>query len=140
MSLMDKIRKESEAPSVVIEKREDPLLDDFHIEQDELGSQVTSQSGSLEESLLKELEKIPLVSSKKVGVRLEEKVLSNIQDLCRDNNITVETLLEAFHEICILREPIMKLVIKDAQARMKRRTRAGNIRSTLTKFRNIQKH
>jgi hypothetical protein len=140
MSLMDKIRKESEAPSVVIEKREDPLLDDFHIDQDELGSQSTSQAASLEESLLKELEKIPLVSSKKVGVRLEEKILSDIQDLCRDNNITVETLLEAFHEICILREPIMKLVIKDAQARMKRRTRAGNIRSTLTKFRNIQNH
>jgi hypothetical protein len=140
MSLMDKIRKESEAPSIVIEKREDPLLDDFHIEHDELGSQSTYQAASLEESLLKELEKIPLVSSKKVGVRLEEKILSDIQDLCRDNNITVETLLEAFHEICILRDPIMKLVIKDAQARMKRRTRAGNIRSTLTKFRNIQNH
>ncbi len=140
MSLMDKIRKESEAPSIVIEKREDPLLDDFHIEHDEVKSQSTSQAASLEESLLNELEKIPLVSSKKVGVRLEEKILSDIQDLCRDNNITVETLLEAFHEICILRDPIMKLVIKDAQARMKRRTRAGNIRSTLTKFRNIQNH
>lgn len=140
MSLMDKIRKESEAPSIVIEKREDPLLDDFHIEHAEVKSQSTSQAASLEDSLLNELEKIPLVSSKKVGVRLEEKILTDIQDLCRDNNITVETLLEAFHEICILREPIMKLVIKDAQARMKRRTRAGNIRSTLTKFRNIQNH
>jgi hypothetical protein len=140
MSLMDKIRKESEAPSVVIVKREDPLLDDFHIEHDELGSQPPNQSASFEESLLKELEKIPLVSSKKVGVRLEEKILSDIQDLCRDNNITVETLLESFYEICISRDSIMKLVIKDAQARMKRRTRAGNIRSTLTKFRNIQNH
>ncbi|MCG9891345.1 MAG: hypothetical protein MH252_09735 [Thermosynechococcaceae cyanobacterium MS004] len=140
MSLMDKIRKESEAPSVVIVKREDPLLDEFHIEHDELGSQTPIQSASFEESLLKELEKIPLVSSKKVGVRLEEKILSDIQDLCRDNNITVETLLESFYETCISRDSIMKLVIKDAQARMKRRTRAGNIRSTLTKFRNIQNH
>jgi hypothetical protein len=139
MSLMDKIRKESVSPSVVIEKREDPLLDDFHVEQNRLDPQLTSQAESLEESLLNELDKIPLVSSKKVGVRLEEATLTDIQDLCRENNVTVETLLEAFYEVCISRDPIMKLVVKEAQTRMKRRTRAGNIRSTLTKFRNIQK-
>lgn len=140
MSLLDKIRKESAAPSVVIEKREDPLLEDLQLGHGGIAFQETAQAISLEENLLKELEKIPLVSSKKIGVRLEEDALNNIQELCRENNVTVETLLEAFHEICYSREPIMKLVIKEAQARMKRRTRAGNIRSTLTKFRNIQKH
>jgi predicted DNA-binding ribbon-helix-helix protein len=140
MNLMDKIRKESEMPSIVIDKREDPLFEDLSIEQDMLNTPLTSQSISLEESLLKELEKIPQISSKKVGVRLEEAVLTDIQNLCRDNNITVETLLEAFYEVCNTREPIMKLVVKEAQTRMKSRTRAGNIRSTLTKFRNIQKH
>ena len=139
MSLMDKIRKESVTPSVVIEKREDPLLENFNSEPIQIDTQLTSQTDNFEESLLKELDKIPLVSSKKVGVRLEEDVLSNIQDLCRDNNITVETLLEAFYEVCFTRESIMKSVVKEAQTRMKRRTRAGNIRSTLTKFRNIQK-
>ena len=139
MSLMDKIRKESVSPSVIIEKREDSLLENFNSEPIQIEAQSTSQTENLEESLLRELDKIPLVSSKKVGVRLEEAVLSNIQDLCRKNNITVETLLEAFHEVCSTRESIMKSVVKEAQARMKRRTRAGNIRSTLTKFRNIQK-
>jgi hypothetical protein len=139
MNLMDKIRKESAAPSIVIGKREDPLLDDVQLASDVLDNSLDIRAVSLEESLLKELEKIPLISSKKIGVRLEENVLSKVQDLCRENNITLETLLEAFHEICTPREPIMKLVVKEAQARMKRRIRAGNIRSTLTKYRNIQK-
>jgi hypothetical protein len=140
MSLLDKIRKESEAPTVVIDKREDPLLDEFHIDQKDLSSKELNQSESLESQLLEELKKIPSVSQKKIGVRLEEDVLAEIQALCRDKDITVETLLEAFDEIGRTREPIMKQVIKEAQMRIKRRTRAGNIRSTLTKFRNIQKH
>lgn len=136
MSLIDKIRKESEMPTVLVEKREDGLLEQISVETKE---QETQYEESFEGKLLAELEKIPQVSNKKVGVRLEEEVLSKIQDLCRDNNVTVETLLEAFYETCSNKESVMKAVIKEAQARNKRRTRAGNIRSTLTKFRNLQK-
>jgi hypothetical protein len=138
MSLLDKIRQESEAPTVVVEKREDPLLGQGQVDQP-LSAQELEQSASLENQLLDELQKIPTVSQKKVGVRLEENILSDIQALCRDKDITIETLLEAFYVTCNTREPIMKQVVKDAQMRIKRRARAGNIRSTLTKFRNIQK-
>lgn len=136
MSLIDKIRQESEKPTVIVESRDDDLLEQISADIHEKGTQ---KEESFEGKLLSELEKIPQVSSKKVGVRLEEGILVEIQDLCRDNSITVETLLEAFYETCVKKESVMKAVIREAQARSKRRTRAGNIRSTLTKFRNLQK-
>jgi hypothetical protein len=140
MSLLDKIRQESEAPTVVVEKREDSLLDQVQMDRTAPSAHDLEQSISLENQLLDELQKIPTVSQKKVGVRLEEDLLAGIQSLCRDMDITIETLLEAFYVTCNPREPIMKQVIKDARMRIKRRTRAGNIRSTLTKFRNIRKN
>jgi hypothetical protein len=137
MSLLDKIRQESENPSVTVENRKDLLLEQLPEQRPE--QQEREKGGDFESSLLAELDSLPKVSPKKVGVRLEEELLADIQSHCREEGITIETLLEAFFVICNSRESTMKQVTKEAKARIKQRTRAGNIRSTLTKFKNLQK-
>ena len=141
MSLLDKIRQESESPSVRIKDRSDALMDSIKPQEAEIGGKNSTENileVDFEAPLIAELESYPAVSSKKLGVRLEEEILEQLQYLCRSNKITVETLLEAFYKICSPDEDLMTRVINESQSRMKRRTRAGNIRSILTKSRNLR--
>lgn len=151
MSLMDKIRQEASTPTVKVSPRRDALAPQG--QNLELGSGVSALMGDkqavvspqpttgIQDSQLQfleaELARYPMVSAKKVGVRLEEQILEEIQELCRRNDITVETLLESFFTTYQGKETVMRQVIKEAQARIQRRTKAGNIRSILTKSRNI---
>ena len=141
MSLLDKIREESTSPSIKVSGRTDPLIDSFQPQQQIEGepqSAISAPAADFEASLLAELESFPVISSKKVGVRLEEDILDALQTLCRRERITIETLLEAFYETCGGDRSFMGQVIEDAKTRVQRRTRAGNIRSILTKSRNIR--
>ncbi len=152
MSLMDKIRKEASSPTVKVPPRQDALAP---LGQNAgLGQIVTDPVGSAEvasmpqpvpgsqdpqmRSLEAELAKYPVISAKKVGVRMEEPILEEIQELCRTNDITVETLLESFFTTCKGKDTLMRQVIKEAQSRIQRRTKAGTIRSILTKSKNIR--
>ncbi len=141
MSLFDRIRQEAVSPTVKVPQRNDLILSNPEISSDltEIDNQEDDNKAvSLEKLLIAELESLPIISKKKVGVRLESEILENIQELCRNNNITVETLLEAFYQVCNVKDTLMRQVIKDAQNRIQRRTRAGNIRSILTKSKNLK--
>jgi neutral trehalase len=138
MSLLDKIRQESLAPTIKVPLRTDSLSQTLGVlDQDSAGSSESKQS-SFETSLEEELATYPMVSEKKVGVRMEEQILEELQEICRKNDITMETLLEAFHIICNPKDSLMRQVIKEAQTRIQRRTRVGNIRSILTKSKNLK--
>ena len=137
MSLLDKIREESSSPSVKVDGRSDALIESLQQQESQSVSSVSEED--FEAELIAELESFPVISNKKVGVRLEEEILEALQTLCRRERITIETLLEAFHETCSGDETLMSQVIGGAKTRVQRRTRAGNIRSILTKSRNIRK-
>lgn len=150
MSLLDKIRQEASSPTVKVEPRSDLLAPQQ--EATERGTDMMDGSGKEESvvplfeqvqepemlSLETELSIYPAVSAKKVGVRVEEEILEEIQDLCRKNDLTVETLLESFYVNCKNNDSLMRRIIKEAQARIRRRIRAGNIRSIITKSKNIK--
>lgn len=152
MSLLDKIRQEANSPTVKVPPRDDLLAPQREVKEPSatvsdaaFGEVVSSPEVSVQQgiepemlSLEAELATYPLVSPKKVGVRLEVELLEAIQDLCRKNDITVETLLESFYTNCKGNDSLMRRVIKGAQARIESRTRAGNIRSILTKSKNIR--
>ncbi len=138
MSLLDKIRQESLAPTIKVPPRTDSLSQTLGIETQDGIKTSESKQPSFETSLEEELATYPVVSEKKVGVRMEEQILESLQEVCRKNDITIETLLEAFHTVCGPKVSLMQQVIREAQTRIQRRTRAGNIKSILTKSKNLK--
>lgn len=142
MSLLDKIRQESASPTVKVKPKDDTLIQQAAAsltEEQTVTSPEQIQQTDPIADLEAKLATYPVVSSKKVGVRLEESVLGEIQTLCRQNGITIETLLEGYYTVCKDKESTMRRVIKEAQTRAQKRTEAGNIRSLITKSRNLQK-
>lgn len=141
MSLLDKIKQESTSPTIKINPRQDelaPLQKQEKEKNREVNENIDNEQLAMISVLEKELETLPQVVNKKMGVRLEENIYSEIRLFCQKNNITLETLLEAYFTICQDHPTVLNQVIENAQHRVQQRTKAGNIRSILTKTRNIQ--
>jgi len=95
MSLLDKIKQESKNPKVKVTPREDQLINE--------GKPTINEEKPEEDmisSLEKELASLPSIVNKKMGVRLEKGIYNDIRKFCQDNDITLETLVEAYFSIC----------------------------------------
>lgn len=139
MSLLDKINQEAKNPTVKVSPRDDGLAPNVvQLNTTESLSKDVEQTEQLISSLEEELNTIPKVSSKKIGVRLEEALYDNIRKFCDEHGITVETLLESYFTVCQSNSHLTEQVVQEAQSRIKQRVRAGNIRSLLTKTRNLK--
>ena len=139
MSLLDKINQEAKNPTVKVPRRSDELVPKVvKLEKTEDVSPEIVQTEQLIRSLEEELNTIPKVSDKKIGVRLETGLYDAIRKFCDEQGITVETLLESYFIVCQSNKDLTQQVIEEAQTRIKQRVRAGNIRSLLTKTRNLR--
>ncbi|MBD1995982.1 hypothetical protein H6G00_05045 [Leptolyngbya sp. FACHB-541] len=151
MSLLDKIRKEAQEPTVKVSSRPDPLtqplseMPNLTVEADQqqeavIAPKPASPPPTLENQLAAweaELATYPTIADKKVGVRLETEILEEIETFCRSNKITPETLFEAFYVTCKDKDGTMRQVLKEARSRVERRTKVGNIKSLMTKTKNL---
>jgi hypothetical protein len=142
MSLLDKIKKEHESPTVKVPPRQDELVPKVEALPSETNP-IAPEEGTPEPvqsiaSLEKELETLPSVTNKKIGVRLEEDIYEEVRRFCQENSITVETLLEAYFTVCQSQPKLLEKIIDEARFRLKRRIKAGNIRSLLTKAKNLK--
>lgn len=140
MSLLDKIKNEYQSPTVKVPERIDKLIpsaEESLVENQTKSPKETGVASIDIASLEKELETLPSVVSSKIGVRLSSDIYSDVRQFCSEHNITVETLLEAYFMICRNHPELLSQIIEDAQARIKLRTKAGNIRSLLTKAKNL---
>lgn len=138
MSLLDKIKQEYQSPTVKIAPRQDELIptpETVKSREKEEKREEQEMIASLEQ----ELQSFPPITPKKMGVRLEESIYEQIRSLCREEDITLETLVEAYFTICQGNPLLQQQIIEEAQKRVKQRTKAGNIRSLLTKARNLQR-
>ena len=138
MNILDEIRNRAVAPTVA--PREDVLA------QQQQGSStpdvdVTSTADSSVSELTKleeQLRNLPEIAPR-VPVRLEVAIKQELDELCNEEKITVETLLEAFYVTCQDKDTVMKQVLKEAKKRLKSRKEAGNIRSSITRLANLAK-
>lgn len=149
MSLLDRIRQESSSPTVKVQ-RQDALLQSIQqgqVDPDAIGSNLEADIPSqlaqdqeagnpLLDKLRADLSTYPAIANRKVTLRLEEQSLKEIQALCSTFDITPETLLEAFIQVCSAQKPFMDQVVEEAQSRIQRRVEAGNLRSLITKTEN----
>lgn len=139
MSLLDKINQEAKNPTVKVTPRTDELEPKVvKLDRKENQQKDVDQTEQLIMSLEQELNTIPKVSSKKIGVRLETVLYDAIRKFCDEHGITVETLLESYFTVCQSHSDLTQQIIEEAQTRIKQRVRAGNIRSLLTKTRNLK--
>jgi len=88
------------------------------------------------EQLRLKLSQFPEIASR-VPVRLEAEVKNEIEAFCRQEKITIETLLEALYLTCASKDTLMRQVTKEARRRLNSRKSAGNIRSSITRLENI---
>ena len=158
MSILDEIRNRATQPTV--SPRQDSLTsqaqETFSDAQMEIAGpdhqDLPSASAHIEAnsvtpenqpvSELKQLEdqltSFPEIASR-VPIRLEAEIKEQIDTLCNQEKVTVETLLEAFYTTCKDKDSVMRQVLKEAKKRLQSRKTAGNIRSSITRLKNITK-
>ena len=154
MSILDEIRNRT-APKDVPERRDifqeqplSPVSQEEEIIQSDLTESILgdnrAKSGfesapkptsDLEQLRLK-LSQFPEIASR-VPVRLEVEVKNEIEAFCRQEKITIETLLEALYLTCVSKDSVMRQSSKEARRRLNSRKSAGNIRSSITRLENI---
>lgn len=136
MNILDEIRNRAVAPTVA--PREDVLA------PQQQGSPTpdmpsTADSSVSELTFLEEqLRNLPEIAPR-VPVRIDVAIKQELDELCNQEKITVETLLEAFYVTCQDKDTVMKQVLKEAKKRLKSRKEAGNIRSSITRLANLAK-
>lgn len=151
MSILDEIRNRT-SPKAVPERQDvfqgqefapvsqseiivDGKSDDLSVPAIKAVDTEPSPSSDLEQLQLK-LSQFPEIA-KRVPVRLEVNIKEDIEAFCRQEKITIETLLEALYVTCISRDTIMRQVSKEGRRRLASRKAAGNIRSSITRLENI---
>ena len=65
-------------------------------------------------------------------IRLTPEIDSYIDELCKENKITRDTLFEATLTVCSNNQTVMKKVIKEAQERYQNRKRIGELKKLKT--------
>jgi hypothetical protein len=136
MNILDEIRNRATQPTVA--PRQDVLAQQQGSTPD-VDVTSTADSSISELTLLEEqLANFPEIAPR-VPVRLEVAIKQELDELCNQEKITIETLLEAFYVTCKDKDTVMKQVLKEAKKRLKNRKEAGNIRSSITRLANLAK-
>jgi hypothetical protein len=136
--MLEEIRRRATQPTVP--SRQDVLLQtqpttpDTQIEENATVNNQGSELKQLEEKLAS----FPEISPR-IPVRLEVPIKEELDKLCAQEKITIETLLEAFYITCKDKDTVMKQVLKEAKKRLRNRKEAGNIRSSITRLTNLTK-
>ncbi len=136
--MLEEIRRRATQPTVPTRQdvlvQTQPITPDTQIAEN---STVNHQGSELKQ-LAEKLASFPEISPR-IPVRLEVPIKEEIDQLCAQEKITIETLLEAFYIICQDKDTVIKQVLKEAKKRLRNRKEAGNIRSSMTRLANLTK-
>lgn len=83
------------------------------------------------------LEVEPSLQTKQSTMRLEQGLSDRLQDMCRDNGISREVLIEALFEYGEAHPEVMSTVLKEAQLKNEHRQQVANLKrakSMMEKF------
>jgi hypothetical protein len=138
INMLEEIRRRATQPTVPTRQdvlvQTQPITPDTQIAEN---STVNHQGSELKQ-LAEKLASFPEISPR-IPVRLEVPIKEEIDQLCAQEKITIETLLEAFYIICQDKDTVIKQVLKEAKKRLRNRKEAGNIRSSMTRLANLTK-
>ncbi len=138
-NMLEEIRRRATQPTVPTRQdvlvQTQPITPDTQIAEN---STVVNNEGSELKQLAEKLASFPEISPR-IPVRLEVPIKEEIDQLCAQEKITIETLLEAFYITCKDKDTVIKQVLKEAKKRLRNRKEAGNIRSSITRLTNLTK-
>jgi hypothetical protein len=90
-------------------------------------SEQESTSKTEAEQLKQQLEACPKIAPRR-NIRLEESLNQKIQQFCHEEQITMETFLEACFLACEQDDELKHLVTQEARKRVEQRKEAGKLR------------
>jgi hypothetical protein len=138
INMLEEIRRRATQPTVPTRQdvlvQTQPITPDTQIAENSTVNHQGSELKQLEDKLAS----FPEISPR-IPVRLEVPIKEEIDQLCAQEKITIETLLEAFYITCKDKDTVIKQVLKEAKKRLRNRKEAGNIRSSITRLTNLTK-
>jgi hypothetical protein len=145
MSILDEIKNRTAQPSVTA--RKDILAPQANEDSPNL-AQVTEEiiapqkttARTLEsklEAMKEQLATYPIIANQQ-PIRLEADLKAEIEDYCRSNKITLETLVEALFKNA-QSQGFLSNAVPHAQERLKRRKEIGNLKTKITQLSNLLK-
>lgn len=145
MSILDEIKNRTAQPSVTA--RKDILVHQINDEPqpptpvtEEIISAKETTAQTLEsklEAMKQQLATYPIIANQQ-PIRLEADLKAEIEDYCRSNKITLETLVEALFKNA-QSQGFLNNAVPQAQERLKRRKEIGNLRTKITQLSNLLK-
>lgn len=139
MSILDEIKNRAVQPSVTTRK---DILFPKADEEAEVSVIVArdNTAQTLEsklEGMKKQLADYPIIANQQ-PIRLETEIKTKVEDYCRSNKVTLETLVEALFEEAETQNYLNKVVPR-AQERLKQRKEMGNLKTKITQLGNLLK-
>jgi hypothetical protein len=144
MSILDEIKNRTAQPSVTA--RKDILVSQTDESQlptpvaEEIITTKETTAQTLEsklEAMKQQLATYPIIANQQ-PIRLEADLKTEIEDYCRSNKITLETLVEALFKNA-QSQGFLNNAVPHAQERLKRRKEIGNLRTKITQLSNLLK-
>ena len=69
-----------------------------------------------------------VLQTKQTTMRLEQGLIDRLQDLCRDNSISREVLIEAMFEYCETNSEVLEAVLLEAKEKNEERQQVANLK------------
>jgi len=69
-----------------------------------------------------------VLQTKQTTMRLEQGLIDRLQDLCRDNSISREVLIEAMFEYCEAHAEVLESVLLEAKEKNEQRQQVANLK------------
>lgn len=139
MSILDEIKSRATQPLVTT--RKDILLPQADEEAEAPVVVAKDNAAQTLESKLegmkKQLADYPIIANQQ-PIRLEAEIKAKVEDYCRSNKVTLETLIEALFEEAETQNYLNK-VVQRAQERLKQRKEMGNLKTKITQLGNLLK-
>lgn len=124
--MLSRIRKRRKRPSV---RRDTSLVNQGKAEESQskpTPPEPTSPQAQLND-LQAQIDALPQVGDRR-NVRLETSIDTELPQFCSQNNVTIETFLEAAFLACSQDAELKASVLEAAQARLQQRKQAGQLR------------
>jgi hypothetical protein len=136
MSILDEIKNRTSQTSVpprqdILAGTEQPITT---IEPTTIASQTPESKLA---AMMEQLASYPAIANQQ-PIRLEADLKSRLENFCRSNKITIETLLEALFEHGQT-HGFLDAVVPLAQERLQRRKAIGNLKTKITQMGNFLK-
>jgi hypothetical protein len=145
MSILDEIKNRTAQPSVTARKdilapqaNEDspnlaPVTEEIIAPKETTARTLESKLEAMKEQLAT----YPIIANQQ-PIRLEADLKAEIEDYCRSNKITLETLVEALFKNA-QSQGFLSNAVPHAQERLKRRKEIGNLKTKITQLSNLLK-